>query len=139
MTNVRLYGAFGNAPVYGMDYLYAINGAKIGLSINLVNDERMHHSDRPVHYVACGTFTLMKHVPGSELLFEDGTHTKYFETADEFFELADWYLRHDAEREKIAQAGMERAHREFRCERMAGHLMDLIEEGRIDAPWAEII
>jgi spore maturation protein CgeB len=139
MPNARLYGTFQTPPVYGMDYLHAINGAKVGVSIGISDDERMHHSDRPVHYIACGTFTLMRHVPDSELLFEDGTHAKYFSTVDQFFDLAKWYLEHDAERERIAQAGMHRAHHEFRCETLAGHLMNLIDEGRIDAPWAEVI
>jgi len=78
-------------------------------------------------------------VPDSELLFKDGVHLKYFDTAEEFFELADWYLKHDHEREKIAKAGMERAHSEFNCERIAKLTLDLIETGTYDAPWAEIL
>ncbi|MBW2647210.1 MAG: hypothetical protein JRE23_13760, partial [Deltaproteobacteria bacterium] len=56
-----------------------------------------------------------------------------------FFELADWYLKHEQEREKIAEAGMKRSHSEFNAERMAKHMLDLIETGSYDAPWAEIL
>jgi hypothetical protein len=139
MPNARLYGCLGNPPVQGLDYYRAISGARVALSINMVNDVRLYHSDRFIQYIACGAFTLAKRVPDTDLLFEDGVHVRYFDEVDEFFELAQWYLAHDAERERIAQAGMDRAHREFNCERIAGHLLDLVEKGRIDAPWAQIV
>jgi len=139
LPHAKVFGCFGNPPIYGIDYFRAISGAKIALSINIVNDVELYHSDRFINSIACGTFTLAKYVPGSELLFEDGVHLKYFDTAEEFFELADWYLKHDNERERIAKAGMEKAHRDFNCVKMAGHLMDLIEKGTIDAPWARIL
>ena len=139
MPNAEIYGAFGIPRIEGMDYLHAISGAKIALSINIANDVRLYHSDRLINYLACGTFTLAKRVPDSELLFEDGVHLKYFDTIDEFFELADWYLKHEHEREKIAKAGMQRTHTEFNCLKMAQHVIDLIEKGHYDTPWAEIL
>ncbi len=139
MPNTRIYGSFSVPRVEGLDYFYAISGAKIGLSINIANDVRLYHSDRLINYLACGTFTLAKRVPDSDLLFEDGVHLKYFETADEFFELADWYLKHDHECEKIAKAGMERAHSKFNCQRITKYMFDLIETGTYDAPWMEIL
>jgi len=139
MPNARTYGAFGIPRVEGIDYFYAVGGAKIGLSINIVNDIRMYHSDRLINYVSCGTFTLAKRVPETDLLFEDGVHLRYFDTAGEFFELADWYLRHKQEREKIAIAGMEKAHSEFNCEKIAQYMLDLIETGTYNAAWSEIL
>ena len=139
MPNARIYGAFGIPRVEGIDYFYAVSGAKIGLSINIVNDIRMYHSDRLINYISCGTFTLAKRVPDTDLLLEDGLHVKYFDSADEFFELADWYLRHEQEREKIAIAGMEKAHADFNCEKIAQYMLDLIETGTYNAAWAEIL
>ncbi|UCE99341.1 MAG: glycosyltransferase family 1 protein, partial [Planctomycetota bacterium] len=98
-----------------------------------------YHSDRFINIPACGTFTLAKRVPGYELLFEDGVHMRYFDTIDEFFEVGEWYLKHEAEREKIAKAGMERAHSEFDCKRIAKYMLDLIERGTYDARWAAIL
>lgn len=138
-SGARIYGAFGVPRVEGIDYFYAISGAKIGLSINIANDVRLYHSDRLINYISCGTLVLAKRVPDTGLLFEDGIHVKYFDTADEFFELADWYLKHDGERERIAKAGMQRAHAEFNCKKIVGHMLDLIETGTYDAPWAEIL
>ena len=139
MPNAKIYGAFGSPQLESIDCFYAISGAKIALSINIINDVRLYHSDRLVNCLSCGTFTLAKRVPDTELLFKDGVHLKYFDTAEEFFELADWYLKHDQEREKIAKAGMERAHSEFSCERIAKLTLDLIETGTYDAPWVEIL
>jgi len=139
MPNARLYACFGKPLLEGIDYFQALSNAKIALSINAVNSVRLYHSDRLVESLACGVFVLAKRVPDSDLLFEDGVHLKYFDTVDEFFEFADWYLKHEHEREKIARAGMQRAHSEFNCERIAKHLLDLIETGTYDTPWAVIL
>jgi glycosyltransferase involved in cell wall biosynthesis len=135
MPKTALYGCFGRPWVDGIEYVYAVNGAKIGLSVNAVNDIRLYHSDRLVSYLSCGTFTLAMRVPDSDLLFKDGAHIKYFDSVDEFFELANWYLKHDEERKKIADAGMRRAHEEFSGEKIAGYLNDLVEKGSYTAPW----
>jgi len=82
---------------------------------------------------------LAKRVPDSDLLFKDGVHLRYFDTVEEFFDLANWYLRNDEEREKIAKAGMKIAHTEFNCLKMAQYVLDLIEKGHYDAPWAKIL
>ncbi len=34
---------------------------------------------------------------------------------------------------------MEKAHNEFNCERIAKYMLDLIETGTYNAPWAEIL
>lgn len=135
MKRCSLYGCYGKPKIGGIEYLYAISGARIGLSINAINTVRLYHSDRLINYISCGTFTLAKRVPDSELLFKDGVHLRYFDTADEFFELADWYLKHDQEREKIARAGMEWAHEQFNSVKIAGYTLDIIEKGYYIAPW----
>ena len=135
MENSRVYGTLGAPQVEGIDYFHAISGAKIGLSINIANDVRLYHSDRLINYISCGTFALAKRVPDSDLLFQDQVHLKYFDNEEEFSELADWYLKHNQEREKIAMAGMQRAHNEFNCQKIAKCLLDLIENGTYDAPW----
>ncbi len=139
MHNAKVYGSFGNPKIEGIDAFKAISCAKIALSINAYNNMRMYHSDRLVNCLSCGTFTLAKRVPDTDLLFKDGEHCRYFESVDEFFELAGWYLKHDEERGKIARSGMEHAHKEFNCEKIAQHVLDLIEKGHYDAPWATIL
>jgi len=139
MSNCAIYGCCGRPQVGGIDYLYAISGARIGFSMNAINSVRLYHSDRFTHYLGCGTFVLAKRVPDTDLLFQDGVHLRYFDTADEFFDMAKWYLSHEGERIKIADAGMQRAHTEFNCEKIAQYILDIIETGSCDAPWAQVL
>ena len=133
--NCTLYGCCGRPRIEGIDYLYAISGARIGVNANSCKPVRLYSSDRLTHYLACGTFVLTEKMPDGDLLFEDGRHLKYFESVDEFFDLADCYLTHETERKKIADAGMERAHKEFNSVKIAGYLLDLVEKGGYSAPW----
>jgi spore maturation protein CgeB len=139
MPNCSVYGCCGKPGIGGIDYFYAISGAKIGLSINGDNNVRLYHSDRLTHYLACGTCVLAKKVPDSDLLFKDKLHLRYFETAEEFFELADWFLKHEDERKKIADAGMKWAHEQFNGIKIAGYILDLIEKGKYSASWNQVL
>ncbi len=134
-TDCTFHGCLGHPKIGGIDYLHAISGARVALSINAVNDVRLCHSNRLTHYLACGAFVLAKRVPDSDLLFKDGEHLRYFDSIDEFFELADWYLAHDDERTRIANRGMERAHTEFNGTKIAQYTLDIIENGSYEAPW----
>jgi spore maturation protein CgeB len=135
MPNCAVHGCCGRPKIGGMDYLHAISGAKIGLSINGDNNVRLYHSNRLTHYLACGTCVLARRVPDSDSLFKDGLHLRYFDTAEEFFDLAKWYLEHETERKKIADAGMKWTHEQFNGVKIAGYMLDFIEKGKYDAPW----
>jgi glycosyltransferase involved in cell wall biosynthesis len=130
-----IYGACGRDKIEGKDTLYAISGTKIGLSINAYEPVRLAHSNRLTRLMAGGAFVLSNRFPGCELLYKDGKHLKYFDTIEEFFELAGWYLSHERERKKIADAGMAWVHEQFNCEKIAGYTLELAEHGRYSAPW----
>ena len=135
MHNSTLYGCYNNRQIGGLDYLYAISGAKIGAHVNADNSVRLYHSDRFTHYMACGTFVLAKRVPDTELLARDREHVCYYDSDEEFCNLANWYLKHEKERKKIADSGMAWAHEQFNCKKMAGHILDLVEKGSYQANW----
>ncbi|MGD2093734.1 MAG: glycosyltransferase [Phycisphaerales bacterium] len=137
--NCKLYGCLGRPQIGGIDYLYAISGAKIGVNVNAYGSVRLCHSDRLLHYLACGTMVMARRFAGCDLLYKDGLHIKYFDDVDEFFGLADWYLSHEEERKKIADAGMHRVHKLFNCEIIAKCILELIEKGSYDPPWAEVL
>jgi len=134
--NCVLYGCCGRPKIAGIDYLHTICGARIGVNANACKPVRLYSSDRLTHYLACGAFVLAERMPDGDLLFEDGRHLRYFSTVDEFFELAEWYLAHEAERKKIADAGMKHVHEEFNSVKIAGYLLDLVEKGSYSAPWS---
>lgn len=57
---------------------------------------------------ACGSFLLTEYSAGLEDLFELETQICTFTTPAEMKQKVDYYLEHDAERERIAAAGLER-------------------------------
>ncbi len=134
-SNCGLYGCFGRPQIGGIDYLYAISGARIGVNVNAYGSVKFCHSDRLIQYLACGTFVMAKRFEGCNQLYKDKLHLRYFDTIEEFFELADWYLNHDEERKKIADAGMHYVHSEFNSVKIARYILELIEKGSYSAPW----
>jgi hypothetical protein len=134
--NCVVHGCSGRPFLGGMDYYYAISGAKMALSINLANDIQLYHSDRLTHYLACGTLVLARSVPESERMFQDGVHLRYFNSGDQFFELIERYLGDRAAREKIARSGMDWMHSEFNSVKIVQHILEAVETGSYHAPWA---
>ena len=133
--NCKIYACMGQPKIGGMDVLYAMSGVRIGLSASASEPVRLYDSDRLIRLLSCGTFVLARRFPDSDLLFKDGIHIKYFDSVEEFFDLADWYLSHETERKKIADAGMKRAHEQFNSTKIAGYFLELIEKGSYSAPW----
>ncbi|RPJ62090.1 MAG: glycosyltransferase family 1 protein [Acidobacteria bacterium] len=135
LSRCAVYGCWNRPFLAGIDYYYAISGAKMGLSINVANDIQLYHSDRLTHYLACGTLVLARSVPDSDRMFQDGVHLRYFDTEDQFFDLVERYLREEMEREKIACAGMEWIHSEFNQVKIVQHMLEAVETGSYRAPW----
>ena len=134
-NNCTLYGCFSRPRIGGQNYLYAISGAKIGVNVNAYGPVKFCHSDRLTQYLACGTFVMAKRFDGCDLLYKDNMHLRYIDTIEEFFELADYFLGHDEERKKIADAGMSHIHTEFNSIKIAGYILELAEKGSYNAPW----
>lgn len=135
--NVRIYGCMGRPKIEGLNYLYAISGARIGVNVNAYESVRLCHSDRLTQYLACGTLVLAKRFEGCDLLYHDTKHLRYFNEPAECMELVDWYLSHENERKKIADSGMEHCHTCFNSVKIAGYILDLVEAGQYQAAWGK--
>lgn len=63
------------------------------------------------HFEALGTrsFLLTDNIPQDQNVFKEGVHFVGYDNHDDMIDKAKYYLEHDAEREKIAQAGYEEA------------------------------
>ena len=133
--NCTLYGCCGRPKIGGRDFLFAISGARIGVNVNAYGPMKFCHSDRLTRFLACGTFVLAKRFPDADILYKDGEHLRYFDTIEEFFELAQWYLNHEQERKRIADAGMKLIHEQFNRTKIAGYILELVEKGIYSAPW----
>lgn len=80
-----------------------IGNSKIGFNIAMKDDINM----RCFETMATGTMLLTDRISHIEELFEDKKHLVLYDNLDDMVEKAKYYLAHDDEREKIAQAGYE--------------------------------
>lgn len=135
LENCSLYGCLGRPKISGMDYLYAISGARIGVNVNAYRSIKFCHSDRLTHYLACGTMVMARRMTNAQSLFKEKEHLVYFDSIEEFFGLSQWYLTHEQQRQKIADAGMQWAHEQFNSVKIAGYVLELVEKGSYSAPW----
>ena len=77
--------------------------SKIVFNIAMKDDINM----RCFEVLGSGSFLLTDRISYIEELFEDGKHLVLYDNLDDMIEKAKYYLDHDDEREKIAQAGYE--------------------------------
>lgn len=89
--------------------------AKINLSSSL-RSARSAMSLRALDVLGCGGFLLSNAQPELQEHFEDKKEVVLYRDFGEAVELAEYYLKHDDERDKIAAAGYERVKRDFRYE-----------------------
>lgn len=93
--------------VWGEDYVTVLNATKIGLGL-LTRYAPDSSTTRSLEIPACGTFLLAERSEEHAELFKEGREAEFFAGDGEMREKIDWYLKHDADRERIAAAGRER-------------------------------
>ncbi len=94
-------------PLYGEEYVRAINAAKVNLCfLRKINRDEV--TSRSVEIPACGGFMLGERTPRHLEFFEEGKEAEYFGSNREMLEKVRYYLENNEEREKIARAGRER-------------------------------
>ena len=77
--------------------------SRIVFNISIKDDINM----RVFETLSTGSFLLTNWIPTLGDLFEDGKHLVTYKSYDEMVKKAKYYLEHEDEREKIAQAGYE--------------------------------
>ena len=112
-----LYGGFWNRDsrmrkyhrgfALGREYRLAVSSAKINLGL-VRRANRDGHAMRTFEIPACGAFMLAERTEEHLELFVENKEAAYFGPDEELLEKIDYYLVHDAERQRIAQAGYER-------------------------------
>lgn len=95
--------------------------SKIIFNISIKDDVNM----RVFEALATGSLLLTNYLPTLPELFEDRTHLVMYKDLDEAVKLAHYYLKHDKEREKIAQAGMELCLKEHTYQERAKVILSL--------------
>lgn len=96
---------FWDCPhLVGDDYVKAICGAKINLCLlsQWFDDQT---TTRSVEIPACGKFMLAERNPEHQAMYKEGTEAEFYASGEELLDKIHYYLKHEAEREKIALAG----------------------------------
>mgnify|MGYP001567240978 CR=1 FL=1 len=96
-----------NKPLYGEEYIKAINAAKINLCfLRKINRDEV--TSRSVEIPACGGFMLGERTKRHLDFFVEDKEAEFFYSNEELLKKVKYFLEKFEEREKIAQAGRER-------------------------------
>jgi spore maturation protein CgeB len=93
--------------MYGEDMSKVLNASKISLNI-LREQNKGSCNMRTFEAPACKAFVLAEKSLEAGEFFKEGKEAVYFSNPEELREKANYYLKHDKERENIAQAGYQR-------------------------------
>lgn len=118
----NVYGAFWDSPL-GLKYLKDMSlykgfhpnqdipdicaSSKIILGVQCDNSSATQQSMRSFEVLASGGFHLTQWTKSMDYWFENGKHLVTVKNSEEAYEKMKYYLKHENERNKIAQQGME--------------------------------
>ena len=97
--------------------------SRIVLNISMTDDLNM----RVFEAMGSGSFLLTNWIPTIEEFFEDGKHLALYRSVDEAVDKAKYYLSHDSERERIAQAGFEEVMKNHTIDNRVGRILESID------------
>jgi len=123
----RLGRAYGGRFVWGEEYAKLARLSKIFLAFDSMPHIRKSMSARMYTAVGCGAFYLCRYVDGMEEVLEPGKEIAVFRSEHEMMDMIGRYLKNDAERKRIAEAGKNRVLREHTYEVRARQMMELIK------------
>ena len=108
------------------DYGEICARSKIVLGLNQDHDSAYYFSNRLFLTLGCRGFHLIRYVPGTEDLFEDGKHLAWFKDRDECLEKMTHYLARPDERARIARNGHDLVVEKHRYHNRVGDILAIL-------------
>jgi hypothetical protein len=128
--NCCFFGKGWNGPerIKFKDYIDIINSTKINLDIS--NDcresDKMQIKGRVAEITMCGGFLLTGYHPELHEMFEIGKEIVCYTGLEDMLDKIDYYLKHDEEREAIADAGYKRAQRDHTYDKLFKRAFEMV-------------
>lgn len=127
-------GLAGTPALFGSEYLDAIAGARMGLNLNRRDGDYLYSSDRIAQYVGSGLLLFIGRATGYGDLFSDDEFV-FYDGLDELADKLRYFLAHDAERRKVAEAGHAKYHALFNERAVARYIEDVTFGRAADCAW----
>lgn len=117
--------------IWGKEQVKALCAAKIGLNFHV--DHQPGELDRGLNLrafelAACRVFQLLQRVPSVDQFFEVGQEIVCFDGKEEMLDKVNYYLKHDDERQRIAEAGRQRVLRDHTWSSRISQMLRLMSE-----------
>jgi len=123
----KLGRAYGGKFIWGEEYAKVARLTKIFLAFDSQPRIRKSMSARMYTALGCGAFYLCQHVEGIEDVFVPGQEIITFRSEQEMIDMIKYYLNHENERIKIAEAGRRRILKDHTYELRINQMMRIIE------------
>jgi glycosyltransferase involved in cell wall biosynthesis len=127
-------GGWENESIYRTDLVELYQRSKVILNLQGFPPEKQGSgfSIRVFQAMGTGSFLLSEHCPDLENVFERGEHLDWFNEPEECVEKVRYYLDNPAERETIAETGLEYVHRNYSWVAIIDRILAIVNDERTD-------
>ncbi len=128
--NKKFIGQTKESVIIGDDYFKLMNDSKISINHNrdfsMEEKYEWYTSDRLMHFMGNGAFTISTQIVDGERFFED--KLDYYKSFDELCEKIDFYFENKKLRVDNAKWLYKRTHELFNSKRVSAYILDLLKE-----------
>ncbi|MDI6717339.1 MAG: glycosyltransferase, partial [Actinomycetota bacterium] len=116
-----------HGEAWGLDMYNILHNSKIVVNRHIDVAENYANNMRLYEATGAGAFLITDYRDNLNELFEIGKEVEVYRSAEELVEKVKYYLAHDDERKKIAEAGQARTLRDHTWEKRMAELVEIIE------------
>jgi spore maturation protein CgeB len=121
-----------NLPLYGIEMMKALSKARIGINIHGGIAADYASNVRMFEVTGCGSMLVTDKKSNIYDIFVPGKEIICFDNAQDCIEKISWYLEHEEERSKIAEAGQKRTLKDHSLAQRVKQLHEIIMNNLTD-------